>query len=99
MIITLQSSKSDESIISRINSISDRSTSGDAKKAEKAEKEEKILWDMLMEHFDNNETAVLGIMCNIKEESGFKANNLEDINNDIVLDLAEFIVNALKANK
>ena len=86
MIIILHSSESDESIISRINSISNRSTSGDAKKAiktEKAEKEEKILWDMLMEHFDNNETAVLGIMCNIKEESGFKANNLEDINNEI----------------
>nr|MCR5654455.1 hypothetical protein [Lachnospiraceae bacterium] len=35
--------------------------------------EEKILWDMLMEHFDGNETATLGVMCNIKAESDFEA--------------------------
>ncbi len=43
--------------------------------------EEKYLWDVLSEHFSYNEIAVLGLMCNIKEESRFQANNLEDINN------------------
>ncbi|MBR6404393.1 MAG: hypothetical protein IKS48_13515 [Eubacterium sp.] len=43
--------------------------------------ERKQLWKVLMKHFDNNETAVLGLMCNINEESNFKSYNLEDHNN------------------
>ncbi len=43
--------------------------------------EEQILWDVLMEHFDGNRTAVLGIMCNLFSESEFRAGNLEDYNN------------------
>lgn len=46
-----------------------------------ATSEEILLWDTLMAHFDDNETAVLGIMCNIKEESSFIPNNLQDCNN------------------
>ena len=46
-----------------------------------ATEEEKILYKILLEHFDGNTTAVLGIMCNVQYESGFKANNLENINN------------------
>ena len=42
--------------------------------------QEKYLYKELMDYFDNNETAVLGIMCNIKAESGFCANNLQDDN-------------------
>ena len=81
MILFLQNTSSDreDSIISKIRSISTSSSTD----AEYSEAEEKLLWNTLMEHFDNNETAVLGIMCNIKEESQFKANNLEDINNEI----------------
>ena len=45
--------------------------------------EEQILWDQLMEHFDGNETAVLGVMCNLKAESDFEAFNLENYNNKI----------------
>ena len=44
--------------------------------------EERNIWNNLMEHFEGNETAVLGIMCNLQYESGFMANNLENINND-----------------
>lgn len=45
--------------------------------------EEQLLWDLLMEHFDGNETATLGVMCNLKSESRFEAGNLEDYNNQI----------------
>ncbi len=45
--------------------------------------ETQYLWNTLMKHFNNNETAVLGIMCNLHEESRFKAGNLEDYNNEI----------------
>lgn len=45
--------------------------------------EAQLLWDVLMEHFDGNETAVLGVMCNLKAESKFEADNLEDYNNEI----------------
>ena len=45
--------------------------------------ERKYLWDVLMKHFDDNETAVLGLMCNIHEESNFQSYNLEDHNNTI----------------
>ncbi|MCR5108839.1 MAG: hypothetical protein K6B28_11835 [Lachnospiraceae bacterium] len=43
--------------------------------------EEQRIWDVLMEHFEGNKTAVLGVMCNLKSESGFEAKNLEDYNN------------------
>ncbi|MBQ9233117.1 MAG: hypothetical protein IJ167_03675, partial [Lachnospiraceae bacterium] len=45
--------------------------------------EEQYLYKALMEHFEGNETAVLGVMCNIRAESHFEAGNLEDYNNDI----------------
>ena len=45
--------------------------------------EEQLLWDLLMEHFDGNEIATLGVMCNLKSESRFAAGNLEDYNNQI----------------
>ncbi len=45
--------------------------------------EEIILWNALMEHFEDNETAVLGIMCNAYYESGFLPNNLENTNNTV----------------
>ena len=45
--------------------------------------QDKLLWDALMEHFDGNKTAVLGVMCNLKAESRFEANNLEDYNNTL----------------
>ena len=45
--------------------------------------EEQLLWDLLMEHFDGNEIATLGVMCNLKSESRFEAGNLEDYNNQI----------------
>ncbi len=45
--------------------------------------QDKLLWDALMEHFDGNKTAVLGVMCNLKAESRFEANNLEDYNNSL----------------
>ncbi len=51
-------------------------------KSSSGSSEQKILWNTLMKHFDDNEIATLGIMCNIKYESGFKANNLEDQNNE-----------------
>ncbi len=43
--------------------------------------EEQLLWDTLLKHFEGNETATLGVMCNLKSESRFKAGNLEDYNN------------------
>ena len=67
----------EEAIIEKISSISSNSINYSVPKTV----EEKQLWNILMEHFDDNETAVLGIMCNIKEESDFKANNLEELNN------------------
>ena len=45
--------------------------------------EEEYLWQVLYKHFDGNETAVLGVMCNLKAESEFKAANLENYNNKI----------------
>ena len=45
--------------------------------------EEQYLWLSLLEHFDGNETAAMGVMCNIRAESMFKSSNLEDYNNDI----------------
>ena len=48
-----------------------------------AESEQQLLWDLLYEHFDGNTTAVLGVMCNLKVESGFEASNLENLNNDM----------------
>ena len=45
--------------------------------------EDEILWKKLMKHFDNNKTATLGVMCNLNSESRFKANNLEDYNNEL----------------
>ena len=45
--------------------------------------EEQYLYKLLMEHFDGNETATIGVMCNIRAESRFEAHNLEDYNNDI----------------
>ena len=45
--------------------------------------EEKILYNLLMEHFDGNKNAVLGVMCNLKAESKFLASNLEDYNNEM----------------
>ncbi|MCR4716925.1 MAG: hypothetical protein K5656_07065 [Lachnospiraceae bacterium] len=47
------------------------------------ETENQILFKKLMKHFDNNTTAVLGVMCNLNSESKFKANNLEDYNNEM----------------
>ena len=45
--------------------------------------EQQRLWKLLLEHFDGNETAVLGVMCNLWSESKFEAVNLEDYNNQI----------------
>lgn len=45
--------------------------------------EEEYLWQVLNEHYDGNETAVLGVMCNLKAESEFRAANLENYNNQI----------------
>ena len=45
--------------------------------------EEDLLWEKLNDHFDNNEVAVLGVMCNLKAESEFRAANLENYNNQI----------------
>ena len=45
--------------------------------------EDQMLYNLLMEHFDENETAVLGVMCNLKAESKFQASNLEDYNNNL----------------
>lgn len=45
--------------------------------------EQQRLWALLLEHFDGNETAVLGVMCNLWSESKFEAVNLEDYNNQI----------------
>lgn len=44
--------------------------------------EQQRLWDLLMEHYDGNTNAVLGVMCNLRTESHFNAYNLEDYNND-----------------
>ena len=43
--------------------------------------EDQLLWKVLYRHFDGNETAVIGVMCNLKAESDFRANNLENLNN------------------
>jgi hypothetical protein len=43
--------------------------------------EEKLLWDLLMDYFDGNKAAVLGVMCNLHAESNLTAANLEDYNN------------------
>lgn len=43
--------------------------------------EERQVYTVLMSYFGNNEKAVLGIMCNIMHESGFKTSNLEDTTN------------------
>lgn len=43
--------------------------------------EDQLLYNLLMEHFDENQIAVLGVMCNLKAESRFQASNLEDYNN------------------
>ncbi|MBO5999247.1 MAG: hypothetical protein J6P87_06130 [Lachnospiraceae bacterium] len=45
--------------------------------------EEQNLWDVLMEYFGGNKTAVLGVMCNLNAESRFKASSLEDYNNQM----------------
>lgn len=45
--------------------------------------ENQLLWNLLMEHFDGNKTAVLGVMCNLNSESRLKAVNLEDYNNQL----------------
>ena len=45
--------------------------------------EEEYLWLVLNEHFENNEVPVLGVMCNLKAESEFRAMNLENYNNQI----------------
>ena len=45
--------------------------------------EEQLLWDVLMEYFNGNKTAVLGVMCNLKAESRFKAACLEDYNKEL----------------
>ncbi|MCR5213514.1 MAG: hypothetical protein K6E10_03800 [Eubacterium sp.] len=45
--------------------------------------EQKRLWNTLMEYYDNNTIPVLGIMCNLRAESKFKACNLEDYNNEM----------------
>ncbi len=44
---------------------------------------DQLLWSLLMEHFNQNETATLGVMCNLKAESNLEAGNLEDYNNGI----------------
>ena len=43
--------------------------------------QEQLLWDLLMEHYNGNKVAVLGVMCNLHAESAFEAGNLEDYNN------------------
>ena len=45
--------------------------------------ENQLLWNLLMEHFDGNKTAVLGVMCNLNSESKMQASNLEDYNNQL----------------
>ena len=45
--------------------------------------ENQLLWNLLMEHFDGNKTAVLGVMCNLNSESRLTAVNLEDYNNQL----------------
>lgn len=45
--------------------------------------ENQLLWNLLMEHFDGNKTAVLGVMCNLNSESRMEASNLEDYNNQL----------------
>ena len=45
--------------------------------------EEQLLWDLLMDHFDGNKTAVLGVMCNLNSESELHSKNLEDYNNQL----------------
>ena len=45
--------------------------------------EEEILWNLLNDHYDGNQTAVLGVMCNLRAESRFAASNLEDYNNGL----------------
>ena len=48
----------------------------------KGKTEEELLWELLTDHFQGNKNAVLGVMCNLKAESGLVAANLEDYNND-----------------
>ena len=45
--------------------------------------EQQIIWDVLMEYYGGNKTAVLGIMCNLNAESKLKAATLEDYNNQL----------------
>ena len=45
--------------------------------------EQQRLYSLLMEHFNGNKTAVLGVMCNLWSESRFESFNLEDYNNQI----------------
>ena len=45
--------------------------------------EEQLLWELLLEHYNGNETAALGVMCNLYSESRFEAGNLEDYNNKL----------------
>lgn len=45
--------------------------------------EQQLLYTLLMDHFDGNKAAVLGVMCNLQAESNFTAANLEDYNNDL----------------
>ncbi len=45
--------------------------------------EQQLLYTLLMDHFDGNKAAVLGVMCNLHAESKFEAANLEDYNNDL----------------
>lgn len=45
--------------------------------------EQQLLYTLLMDHFEGNKAAVLGVMCNLQAESNFEAANLEDYNNDL----------------
>ena len=45
--------------------------------------DEQYLWNALMDHFDGNKTAVLGVMCNLNAESEVDPGNLEDYNNKL----------------
>ena len=45
--------------------------------------EQQIIWEVLMDYYGGNKTAVLGIMCNLNAESKLKAGTLEDYNNEL----------------
>lgn len=45
--------------------------------------EQQLLYTLLLDHFEGNKAAVLGVMCNLHAESNFEAANLEDYNNDL----------------